>query len=235
MYDMNIDHTPDYLFTGIIITIAITLILLYLYFAQPKNTRPVKMFKMLSAVMISIIILLTYSFITYEVNYPSGSYTGLNVSYEPEFISAEYLNISTTALQTITNDTFIFVIEIENSSGINQVITNYEVGVFENGSFGGIYSPRYSDILLNDNFSYQYDFSFYWVINSTNPEVQNLKLLGDENKIDGHFATNGSYINVTFDENYDDLVTTVVIHPDNIKIILPLGGYVLMQNWWVCV
>ncbi|MCK4757570.1 MAG: hypothetical protein KAS67_03885 [Thermoplasmata archaeon] len=228
-----IDYTRPFLFISIIITISITLIIFYLLLEHRKAKKPVKGLKLLIIILISGIIIQAFYYTVYEPNYPSSQYTGLYIEKESKFISADELNLSASDISSINNDTFHFIIEVENSSGINRLTYNFIRSEERNGSFRGIYSPVEDGICLKENFSFQYNFCFYWEINSSELGVQNIKLLGDENKITGHFITNGQDFNITIDEKYNDLV---VINDESYDTIieLPFKINIIMWNQWVC-
>lgn len=232
------DHTRENLMIWIIFTIIFTLIITAIFTHYRCKTKKTKEFKIVILLLVIAICFQSAYYLVYDENYPSGDggYYGLSVHMDLGTIMIDDLNLTNSAISNITNETFTLVIEVEDSSSIKNSTYNFYKYGYNQGVYPAAIEPVLDneELFLNDDFSFVYNFSIYWTINSTEPAIQNLKLLGNENMITGHFVTDGWNINVTIDEEYCDLISVVQDPSYETIIELPFEINFIMRSQWVC-
>ena len=154
------------------------------------------------------------------------------------YISYDALNLTNSSINHITNDTFSLVIEIDTPEGNQSAIYPFvkyppvytPLGVELNYSsrFNGIFYDTYK---TNES----YNFTIRWIINSTDPELLNLSLLGNDNRITGSFFVEPNFnTNASVDHKFLD-VCTVINDRGRSKIIMPFEMEIIIRPLIICV
>ncbi len=207
-----------------------------------KGDVPVKKIIVIIAIIALIILSAIYLVNVDEADdeYHGGSYyegVRINMILSDTYILFNDLNLTEPHLNNLTNETFSLIIETESSSG-NQSICYPFTGVKTAYSSGihpvGSYSPGISYLTHETNVIY--NFTIRWDINSTDPYIQNLSLLGSDNLIKGSFFVDSSFAtNASVENQYIDLCTVVNDNNSGIIINLPLNVRIKIRPMIVCV
>jgi hypothetical protein len=130
-----------------------------------------------------------------------------------EKISLRALGLNNSSIENVTSDTFILnftIIELNISKDFH--FTKKQNDIYM--KFDG-FDIDDEKIILNHNYSFQIKY----IINSNDSIIQNIKLIGNNNILNGVMRISGSKVNITLFEIYND---TKIENNDSICAILML-------------